>query len=290
MGRMQGCRTDATPNAMDGTTTRNHRTRLLAALTLALCVGGPLSAAQAQVEAPGTDAPPPAQAPAPAGAELGDRLPLRRGMAGDDVAALQRLLTRAGQSAAADGDFGPGTFRALSAWESAAGRRSDGILKAGDLVLLRRAAAAGPPPSEPPPAPPATATITAAGKAVAPEGAPAAVVAIIAAGNRIARKPYRYGGGHPSFTDSAYDCSGSVSFALHGAELLDYPYNSTMLETWGEAGPGTWVTIYANAGHTFMVVAGLRYDTSGQRQAGTRWQPVATRGYDGFVVRHPAGL
>jgi cell wall-associated NlpC family hydrolase len=211
-------------------------------------------------------------------------------MRGDDVAELQRALTRAGRSAAADGDFGPGTFRALSTWETQAGRTADGILDAADLRALRRAPAKKIPVSVAPPAPPATATITAAGKAVAPAGAPAAVVAIIAAGNRIARKPYRYGGGHASFKDTAYDCSGSVSFALHGAGLLDYPYNSTMLETWSESGYGEWVTIYANAEHTFMVVAGLRYDTSGQRQAGTRWQPISTRGYEGFVVRHPAGL
>lgn len=284
-------------HAMDGTTFTSLRTRVvLAALTLALGAGGPLSTAHAQIAAPGSDeaaAPttttPPATEPG-SGTRLGDRMPLCRGMTGDDVAELQRLLTRAGHTATADGAFGPGTFRALSAWETAAGRTSDGILKPGDLAALRRAAAQGPPPSSPPPAPPGTATITAAGKAVAPAGAPAAVVAIIAAGNKIARKPYRYGGGHPNFKDTAYDCSGSVSYALHGAGLLDYSYNSTMLETWGEAGAGRWVTIYANAGHTFMVVAGVRYDTSGQRQAGTRWQPLSTRGYDGFVMRHPAGL
>jgi peptidoglycan hydrolase-like protein with peptidoglycan-binding domain len=211
-------------------------------------------------------------------------------MRGPDVAELQRTLSRVGPGLAADGDFGPGTRRALVSWERAARRRADGILRAGDLTALRRAAAKTPPPSSAPPAPPAVATITAAGKAVAPAGAPAAVAAIIAAGNRIATTPYRYGGGHPDFTDTAYDCSGSVSFALHGASLLDYPWDSTMLESLGEAGPGTWVTVYANAGHTFMVVAGIRYDTSGQRQAGTRWQPVATRSYDGFVERHPSGL
>jgi peptidoglycan hydrolase-like protein with peptidoglycan-binding domain len=282
---------------MDGTISRTHLPRLLAVLALALGAGGPASTARAQTQAPAPRPTTAAQAQAPgttpapsAPSRLGDRLPLRRGMVGDDVAELQRLLTRAGFSATADGDFGPGTFRALSAWEAAAGRTSDGVLQATDVTALRRDAAKGPPPSEPPPAPPAQGTITAAGKAVAPAGAPAAVVSIIAAANRIARKPYRYGGGHASFTDTAYDCSGSVSFGLHGAGLLDYPYNSTMLETWGEAGPGTWVTVYANAGHTFMVVAGLRYDTSGQRQAGTRWQPVSTRTYEGFVTRHPAGL
>ena len=155
---------------------------------------------------------------------------------------------------------------------------------------------AGPAPSGPASGAPLTTTpgerarLLADGTAQAPASAPEAVKRVIAAGNQIARLPYRYGGGHAVLNDTAYDCSGSVSFALHGADLLDYPYNSTMLETWGEAGPGTWVTVYANAGHTFMVVAGLRYDTSGQRQAGTRWQPLSTRSYDGFVMRHPAGL
>jgi peptidoglycan hydrolase-like protein with peptidoglycan-binding domain len=239
---------------------------------------------------PSTTAPPPKPSAPAASAHLGDRIPLKRGMRGPDVTELQRQLTRVGQSASADGDFGPGTFRALKAWEAASGRTSDGILSSSDLSVLRKAATKAPPPSTAPPAPPAMATITAKGKAVAPAGAPAAVVAMIKAGNKIARTPYRYGGGHASFQDTAYDCSGSVSFALHGAGLLDYPYNSTMLETWGEAGHGTWVTIYANAEHTFMVVAGIRYDTSGQKQTGSRWQPVSTRSYDGFVMRHPTGL
>lgn len=272
---------------MDGTTSsRNRTSRALAAAVLALAIGagGPAAAARAQAVAP-TGEP-----PKPTATRLGDRLPLKRGMRGGDVAELQRTLSRIGTGLAADGDFGPGTARALTAWEASAGRKADGVLSAADLSVLRRAAAKAPPPSAPPPDPPAFATITAAGKAVAPAGAPAEVAAIVAAGNRIARKPYRYGGGHPDFDDTAYDCSGSVSFALHGANLLDYPWNSTMLEAFGEPGPGTWVTIYANAGHTFMVVAGLRYDTSGQKQAGTRWQPVATRAYEGFVVRHPSGL
>src|SRR5687768_7081956 len=162
---------------MDGITRKPLLPRVLAALTLALGVGGPSGPAHAQIAAPapGQEAGP--QAPAAdagAGVKLGDRMPLRRGMTGDDVAELQRLLTRAGHTATADGDFGPGTFRALSAWETAAGRTSDGILKPRDLAALRRDAAKGPPPSEPPPAPPAMATITSTGKAVAPAGAPAA--------------------------------------------------------------------------------------------------------------------
>jgi hypothetical protein len=101
--------------------------------------------------------------------------------------------------------------------------------------------------------------------------------------------PYKYGGGHESFDDSAYDCSGSVSFVLHGAGLLDATLDSTGLSRWGQAGPGAWITIYANKVHTYLIVAGLRFDTSGQKKAGTRWQ-AAPRSNRGFKVRHPAGL
>jgi hypothetical protein len=115
------------------------------------------------------------------------------------------------------------------------------------------------------------------------------VQAIIAAGNRIATLPYIYGGGHGSWTDAGYDCSGSVSFALHGGGLLSAPLVSGDFESWGAAGPGQWITIYANGGHVYMVIAGLRFDTSGQSGAGTRWQANMVSGA-GFVVRHPVGL
>ncbi len=133
------------------------------------------------------------------------------------------------------------------------------------------------------------ATVGTDGLAVAPAGAPAQVVALIAAGNAIASLPYKYGGGHDSFDDRAYDCSGSVSFALHGAGLLDTTLDSTGLALWGEAGPGAWITIYAKKTHTYLIVAGLRFDTSGQKKAGTRWQ-AAPRSSRGFRVRHPVGL
>ncbi|MCW2998823.1 MAG: hypothetical protein JWN65_2372, partial [Solirubrobacterales bacterium] len=140
-----------------------------------------------------------------------------------------------------------------------------------------------------PASPAGTATLRGDGTAVAPAGAPPQVVAMIEAGNRIATLPYRYGGGHRGFEDTAYDCSGSVSYALHGADLLDSPLASGGLGAWGSAGPGRWVTIYANDEHVYMLVAGLRFDTSGQRQSGSRWQ-TATRSNGGFIVRHPAGL
>jgi cell wall-associated NlpC family hydrolase len=127
------------------------------------------------------------------------------------------------------------------------------------------------------------------GTAVAPLEAPDIVATVIAAGNEIATKPYKWGGGHGAWKDSGYDCSGSVSFALAGAGLLDGPLTSGGLMSYGKPGPGRWITIYANNGHVFMVVAGLRFDTSGAR-GGTRWQPPDGRSYGGFTARHPPGL
>jgi cell wall-associated NlpC family hydrolase len=127
------------------------------------------------------------------------------------------------------------------------------------------------------------------GTALPPLGAPAAVRAIIAAGNVIARTPYKWGGGHGRWQDTGYDCSGSVSYALAAAGLLDGPLTSGALMSWGGPGPGRWVTVYANAGHTFLEVAGVRFDTSGAQRTGSRWQP-AQRSTAGFAVRHPAGL
>jgi hypothetical protein len=127
------------------------------------------------------------------------------------------------------------------------------------------------------------------GVAYAPAGAPRAVVRAIRAGNKLQDKPYLYGGGHRSFVDTAYDCSGSVSFALHGAKLLSSPLPSGALMTWGVAGVGRWITVYANGGHAYMVIAGLRLDTSGTGGNGPRWQ-VEQRDSTGFVARHPARL
>jgi hypothetical protein len=115
------------------------------------------------------------------------------------------------------------------------------------------------------------------------------VARVILAGNQIAKFPYKWGGGHGAWRDNGYDCSGSVSFALAGAGLLDAPMTSGNFVDYGEAGAGQWITIYANGGHIFMIVAGLRFDTSGQGRAGTRWQE-APRPTGGFAVRHPPGL
>jgi cell wall-associated NlpC family hydrolase len=128
------------------------------------------------------------------------------------------------------------------------------------------------------------------GSAVPPRHAPQVVKAIINAGNQIALTPYIWGGGHGAWADKGYDCSGSVSFALAGAGLLESPLTSGNFMNWGEPGPGKWVTIYASDGHVFMYVAGLRFDTSGRgANQGTRWQ-ANLRSTAGFVAVHPPGL
>lgn len=124
-------------------------------------------------------------------------------------------------------------------------------------------------------------------EASAPSSAPAAVQEVIAAGNAIATTPYIWGGGHGSFESPGYDCSGAVSYALHGGGFLESPLDSTGLETWGEPGPGQWITVYANAGHAWMVVAGIAFDTVGG--PGPRWHDPWVDSPEGFVARHPAG-
>ncbi len=124
-------------------------------------------------------------------------------------------------------------------------------------------------------------------EASAPASAPQAVKDAIAAANSIAMTPYIWGGGHGSFESSGYDCSGAVSFALHGGGFLESPLDSTGLETWGEAGAGKWITVYANAGHAWMVIAGIAFDTVGG--PGPRWHDPWVDSPEGFIVRHPPG-
>jgi hypothetical protein len=125
-------------------------------------------------------------------------------------------------------------------------------------------------------------------EASASASAPEQVKGVIAAANAIAYTPYIWGGGHASFESSGYDCSGAVSYALHGGGLLESPLDSTGLETWGEAGPGKWITVYANAEHAWMVVGGLAFDTVGG--PGPRWHPSWVDSPEGFIARHPPGL
>lgn len=233
---------------------------------------------------------------------------LQEGMRGRDVRVLQDFLTRAGFSTAVDGQFGATTRRRVRSWEGGADLRVDGRVTRADARLLRsqaeKAALQTEPAVESPDYDPATggatendpqlqpaerARITSSGTVVAPASAPPEVSAFIAAANTIATKPYRYGGGHGRWNDSGYDCSGSLSYGLHGAGLLDTPLDSSGFTRWGDAGKGKWMTIYAHGGHAYMVVAGLRFDTSGRGASGSRWQS-ASRSVRGFTVRHPPGL
>jgi cell wall-associated NlpC family hydrolase len=125
--------------------------------------------------------------------------------------------------------------------------------------------------------------------ALAPPSAPDAIKRVISAANQIVGTPYVWGGGHSSWRSRGYDCSGAVSYALAGGGFLSAPLDSTQLESWGAPGPGRWITVYANAGHAYAVVAGLRWDTVGDaRGTGPRWHPALPYP-QGFVVRHPPG-
>jgi hypothetical protein len=215
---------------------------------------------------------------------MGDRI-LRQGMSGHDVRVLQDYLTLAGFRTSIDGSFGATTRRNLVAFQRSRHLTLNGILTFNVSQTLRAAVAA----TLSSDAPRSRATVR-GGLAVAPANAPAVVKNVIAAANRIAFKPYIYGGGHGSFNSSGYDCSGSVSYALHGGGLLSSPEDSGQLESYGSAGPGMWITIWANAGHTYMYVAGLRFDTSAQSSTGgSRWTTQA-RSNAGYVERHPTGL
>jgi hypothetical protein len=127
------------------------------------------------------------------------------------------------------------------------------------------------------------------GMARPPADAPAAVKAAIYAGNRLQNRPYVYGGGHASFRSRGYDCSGTVSYVLNAGRLLSSPLASGALARWGRRGRGEWITVYANGGHAYVMLAGLRLDTSGSGGRGPRWRPEP-RSSRGFVARHPRGL
>lgn len=129
------------------------------------------------------------------------------------------------------------------------------------------------------------------GQAVPPPGAPAVVKRVIGAANEIYGKPYIWGGGHASWEDRGYDCSGAVGYALHGGGLVGTTMVSGELAYWGSSGLGRWITVYANAEHVYMVVAGLRFDTRDAPLGvtGPRWHR-ASADTRPFVARHPLGL
>ena len=185
----------------------------------------------------------------------------RPARSGGGVTALQRAL-----GITADGVFGPGTEQALKSWQRNHGLTADGV--AGPQT--RRALGLGPGP-----------LLKRKGGGGGSGGGDLGVVQrVISAANAIASKPYRYGGGHGSFTDSGYDCSGSVSYALHGGGLLSSPLDSSGLMSWGRPGPGRHITVYAHPGHAYMVIDGRRFDTSARFETGSRWtstQPLHRR-------------
>jgi cell wall-associated NlpC family hydrolase len=220
---------------------------------------------------------------------------LRQGMRGHDVRVLQGFLTKYGVRTTVDGQYGRRTAGSVRRWESKSALPVDGRVSRQDAATLRgqveQSASSLQVAAAPLAAPSLNATLGADGKAVAPAGAPPEVVAVIAAANAIVGKPYRYGGGHGKWDDYGYDCSGSESYALHGAGLVSRPMNSTEFMSWGAAGKGQWITSYANSGHSYLVVAGLRFDTgwNNSSSSGPKWSTVMRPG-DAYTARHPLNL
>jgi len=234
------------------------------AIAIALGSGGDAAKTPADASASGSAARTPR-----AGAELPERVARRakvvEPVAGESAESAALPVEEDGDQASDEGDTPAG---AASSTPASRGRRdnaptSDAAISEADVV----------------------------GKGIAlpPIEAPSAVRQIIEAGNMIARSPYLWGGGHGKWLDKGYDCSGSISYALASAGLLNAPLASGPLMSWGKPGKGKWVTIYSNPGHVWMAVAGVRFDTSGTRTSGSRWQK-SMRPTGGYVARHPPGL
>jgi peptidoglycan hydrolase-like protein with peptidoglycan-binding domain len=257
--------------------------------------------------------------------KFGSRL-LHVGARGLDVTALQRDLTAVGFTTVATGIFTNQTKAQVQAFQRRYRLSVDGVVGPTTYTKLTKVlrklsnlpdsgfvqpganqtATTATTPAPLPPTdsggagfvpPPADAPVEAAaydsltGLAQAPAGAPMTISEVIQAANQIAFKPYIYGGGHGSFNSAGYDCSGSVSYALHGANLLATPLDSTQFESYGAPGRGRWITLYANAGHIFMQVAGLWFDTAAQsaQNGNDRWSVSRVSPGSDWVVRHPTG-
>lgn len=227
------------------------------------------------------------------GKHLGDRV-LWPGMNGHDVRVLQQYLTFVGYSTTITGKFDMATRSHVIEFERAHSLPQTGVVTFRFDRMLRRAVAvylsapAGGP-----------ARINSDGTAAAPVGAPSAVVAMVNAANRIINTSYCYAGGHGSWSSSCYDCSGAVGYVLHAAGMLSSPEPSGSMESWGSPGPGRWMSVYADAGHAFMVVAGRAFDTADfggpniPDGTGPRWRYNPTGNLQdggGYVVRHWPGL
>jgi hypothetical protein len=226
--------------------------------------------------------------------QLGHRV-LRNGLHGADVTVLQGYLTIAGFPTSVDGNFGPQTASSVAAFKQSHNIvPANGVAGPSFVTALRTAIS-----SYTSDVTTGTATINPDGTATAPANAPPAVQSMIAAANGILNTSYCVGGGHGKWQSSCYDCSGAVSFALHGAGLLSSSEDSSDLESYGAAGPGQWVSIYSDPSHAFIVIAGIAFDTANYggpnipSGTGPRWRsnPLGNLADGGhYVVRHPPGL